>query len=214
MLGEGFTGFVEMFALVLSFGMLGLTFAAAIHWLRWIYRATTLYIDELGFTSNTSPVMAAGSYLLPGLNLVLPYLHIKELWEALTTGEAREDLFTVHAWWAGLAVAAACKFAWLFSGDSYIAQLTLDLTAAFAYGVATYGAIVIVRQLTASLAERLEGAFERAYWQRGGPSRRAPGHIRFLPRSASPEDSVGQALDGQSCCVGLRGRGFGGSKCP
>jgi hypothetical protein len=82
------------------------------------------------------------------------------MWQQLATGEAREDLFTVHAWWAGLLVATPCKIVWFFFGTSYVVNLALDLTAAFAYGVATYGAIVIVRQLTAGVIERMDLSVE------------------------------------------------------
>ena len=156
LLGAAFSGFVEMFAIILTLGMITLTFAAAFNWMRWIHRVTTIYIEELGHDTSTTPGMAAASYVIPFLNAFQPYLHIREMWQQLATGEDREDLFTVHAWWAGLVVTVVCKIAWLVIGDSYVVNLALDLTAAFAYGVATYGAVLIARQITAFIHEALD----------------------------------------------------------
>lgn len=88
--------------------------------LRWFYVATANGL-ALGADELPSPAMAVGAFFIPFVNLVMPYMTLRDLWQASARprdGESEPGSIIVVAWWAlWLGASVAGLIAMLSGGD-------------------------------------------------------------------------------------------------
>ena len=97
-----------------------LVLAAAVGVSVWLYKANDAAHSRDGKPMRFNPGLAAVSLWIPLLNLILPYLVVRELWRGASVGEADEVAVPLHVhMWGGLWIVV-----WLLWG---VAELTVFL---------------------------------------------------------------------------------------
>jgi hypothetical protein len=142
------------------------TLALVVMWLLWQYRAhgnlRLLGVGNLRY----SPGWVVGFWLIPFTLPVLPYLTMRELWQASEPGSGATDWKMVRTtgllplWWAGflarigLSTAAAAIGAENGTLDEVVTASALYLALSLVSAVTAVLAILLVRRIDARMAAK------------------------------------------------------------
>jgi len=124
--------------------------------LRWFYVATANGL-ALGADELPSPAMAVGSFFIPFVNLVMPYMTMRDLWKAGARprdGESDRGRAVVAAWWAlWLGAGVAGLIAQLSAGNAEGGPAPSSQLFAAASGACSAGAALCLAWLISRIQE-------------------------------------------------------------